>query len=85
MADRLDVDEMTSFISIIVQAEEMGMSFADVLHSQADQMRILRQYRAKEVANRMPAKMIIPLAVFIFPALIAVILGPVIPNLLDAF
>jgi len=48
-------------------------------------MRILRQYRAKEVANRMPAKMIIPLAVFIFPALIAVILGPVIPNLLDAF
>lgn len=85
MADRLDVDELTSFISIIVQAEEMGMSFADVLHSQADQMRILRQYRAKEVANRMPAKMIIPLAVFIFPALIAVILGPVIPNLLDAF
>lgn len=85
MADRLDVDELTSFISIIVQAEEMGMSFADVLHSQADQMRIMRQYRAKEIANRMPAKMIIPLAIFIFPALIAVILGPVIPTLMNAF
>lgn len=85
MANRLDVDELTSFISIIVQAEEMGMSFADVLHSQADQMRIMRQYRAKEVANRMPAKMIIPLAIFIFPALIAVILGPVVPTLLNAF
>jgi tight adherence protein C len=85
MAGRLDVDELTSFISIIVQAEEIGMSFADVLHSQADQMRIMRQYRAKEIANRMPAKMIIPLAIFIFPALIAVILGPVIPTLLNAF
>ncbi|MEN6571695.1 MAG: type II secretion system F family protein [Anaerolineaceae bacterium] len=85
MADRLDVDELTSFISIIVQAEEMGMSFADVLHSQADQMRIMRQYRAKEIANRMPAKMIIPLAIFIFPALIAVILGPVVPTLMNAF
>ena len=79
------VDELTSFISIIVQAEEIGMSFADVLHSQADQMRIMRQYRAKEIANRMPAKMIIPLAIFIFPALIAVILGPVIPTLMNAF
>ncbi len=85
MSDRLNVDELTSFIAIIIQAEEMGMSFADVLHSQADQMRILRQYRAKEIANKMPAKMIIPLAVFIFPALIAVILGPVIPTLMDAF
>jgi len=85
MADRLEVDELTSFISIIVQAEEIGMSFADVLHSQADQMRIMRQYRAKEIANRMPAKMIIPLAIFIFPALIAVILGPVIPTLMNAF
>ncbi len=85
MSDRLDVDDLTSFIAIIVQAEEMGMSFADVLHSQAAQMRILRQFRAKEIANKMPAKMIIPLAIFIFPALIAVILGPIIPTLFNLF
>jgi len=85
LSSRLDVDDLTSFIAIIVQAEEMGMSFADVLHSQAEQMRILRQYRAKEIANKMPAKMIIPLAIFIFPALIAVILGPIIPTLFDLF
>ena len=85
MSERLDVDELSSFIAIIVQAESMGMSFADVLHSQAKQMRILRQYRAKELANKMPAKMIIPLAAFIFPALIAVILGPIVPTLLDLF
>lgn len=85
MSNRLDVDELSSFIAIIIQAESMGMSFADVLHSQAKQMRILRQFRAKEIANTMPAKMIIPLAVFIFPALIAVILGPIIPTILDLF
>jgi tight adherence protein C len=85
MSDRLDVDELSSFIAIIIQAESMGMSFADVLHSQAKQMRVLRQYRAKEIANKMPAKMIIPLAAFIFPALIAVILGPIIPTILDLF
>lgn len=85
MSERLDVDELSSFIAIIIQAESMGMSFADVLHSQAKQMRVLRQYRAKEIANKMPAKMIIPLAAFIFPALIAVILGPIIPTILDLF
>jgi tight adherence protein C len=85
MSKRLDVDELTSFVAIIVQAESMGMSFAEVLHSQAKQMRILRQFRAKEIANTMPAKMIIPLAVFIFPALIAVILGPIVPTILNLF
>jgi tight adherence protein C len=85
MSERLSVDDLTRFISIIIQAENMGMSYADVLHSQAVQMRILRQYRAREIANRLPAKMIIPLAILIFPALIAVILGPVIPTFLDLF
>ncbi len=85
LADRVEVDDLSSFIAIIIQAENMGMSFADVLHSQAEQMRVLRQYRAKEIANQMPAKMIIPLALFIFPALIAVILGPVLPTIMDLF
>jgi tight adherence protein C len=85
MADRLSVDDLSRFIAIITQAETMGMSYADVLHSQAGQMRTLRQFRAREIANRLPAKMIVPLAVLIFPALIAVILGPVIPTLMNLF
>lgn len=85
MAGRLDVEEISSFVAIIIQAEGIGMSFAEVLHSQAKQMRILRQYRAKEIANKMPAKMIVPLAILIFPALIAVILAPMIPTLMNLF
>lgn len=85
MSNRLDVDDLTRFIAIIVQAEKIGMSYADVLHSQALQMRVLRQYRAREIANKLPAKMIVPLAVLILPAIFAVILGPVIPTLFSLF
>ena len=85
MSDRLGVDDLTQFIAIIIQAEKIGLSYADVLHSQAAQMRVLRHMRAKEIANRLPAKMIIPLVIFIFPAMIAVILGPAIPVLLGLF
>jgi tight adherence protein C len=85
MSERLDVEDLTRFIAIIIQAEKVGMSYADVLHSQAIQMRVLRQYRAREIANKLPAKMILPLALLIFPALLAVILGPVIPTLFNLF
>lgn len=85
LSTRVDVDEISSFIAIIIQAESIGMSFSEVLASQAKQMRILRQFRAKEIANMMPAKMIIPVAIFIFPALIEVIIGPLIPIIMNLF
>lgn len=85
MSDRLDVEDLSRFISIIIQAETLGMSYADVLHSQAGQLRVLRQYRAREISSRLPAKMIIPLALLIFPALITVILAPILPTLFNLF
>ncbi len=84
LAGRVDVEELTQFVAILVQAERIGMSYADVLHSQADQMRVLRQLRMREIANKLPAKMIIPLVLFIFPAIMVVLLGPAIPLLLGA-
>jgi tight adherence protein C len=77
---RVDITELSSFIALILQSEAMGMSIADVLSSQAEQMRVYRQYRAKEIAQQLPAKMMIPLVLFIFPALWAVILGPMLPS-----
>ena len=85
MSNRLDVDDLSNFIAIIVQAEKIGMSYAEVLHSQALQMRVMRQYRAREIANKLPAKIIIPLALFIFPAILIVILAPAFPRLLSIF
>jgi len=85
MSNRLDVDDLSRFVAIIIQAEKVGMSYADVLHSQAMQMRIQRQFRAKEIANKLPGKMLLPIVFFIFPAMLAVILGPSIPSILDLF
>ena len=85
MRNRLDVSDLSQFISIIIQAEKIGMSYAVVLHSQALQLRVQRQVRAREIANKLPAKMLIPVVLFIFPALIAVILGPSIPIIMDMF
>jgi tight adherence protein C len=85
MRNRLDVNDLSQFIAILIQAEKIGMSYADVLHSQALQLRVLRQVRAREIANKLPAKMLIPVILFIFPALIAVILGPAIPIIMGMF
>ena len=85
MSNRLDVDDLTRFVAIIIQAEKVGMSYSEVLHSQALQMRVQRQFRAREIANKLPGKMLIPIVILIFPALLAVILGPSIPSIMDLF
>ena len=82
MRDRVDIPELSSFVSVVVQSEALGMNIVEVLRSQSQQMRIFRQLRAKELAQQMPARMMVPLALFVFPALFAVILGPFFPLLL---
>ncbi len=83
LADRLDVPELSSFVAFVLQTEQLGTSIVDTLHSQADQMRIDRRYKAQEQAQKIPTKMILPMVFLIFPALMAIILGPVIPMLLN--
>jgi tight adherence protein C len=60
MADRLGVAELSSFVAVIIQSDQMGMSIADALHSQAEQMRIERRFRAQEAARKVPLKMLFP-------------------------
>jgi tight adherence protein C len=85
LAERVDVREITSFVALIIQTEQLGMSISDTLHAQAEQMRIERRHRAQEQAQKAPIKMLIPMALLIFPALLAVILGPAIPTLIEVF
>ena len=84
-SDRLEIREVSSFVALILQTEQLGMSISDTLHAQADQMRIERRFRAQEQAQKAPIKMLIPMAILIFPALLAVILGPAIPTLMEVF
>lgn len=85
LAERLDVSELSSFVSIIVQSDQLGMSISDTLHALAGQMRIEYRFKAQEEARKMPIKIMIPLVFLIFPAMLIVILGPSIPSLIGLF
>jgi len=76
MADRLGIAEMTSFVAAIIQSEQLGVSMAKVLRIQADQMRLKRRQFAEEQAHKAPIKMIIPMALLIFPSIMIIILVP---------
>jgi tight adherence protein C len=76
MARRVDVPDVSSFITALVQADQLGVGIANVLRVQSDQMRVRRAQRARETAQKMPVKMMLPLVLFIFPALFLVIMGP---------
>jgi tight adherence protein C len=80
---RTGVEDIATFVAVILQAEELGVSVAKVLHIHAGQMRILRRYRAEEQARQATIKMLFPLIFLIFPATLAVILGPAVPQLLS--
>lgn len=85
MVDRLDVAELSSFVAVILQSDQLGMSISDTLQSQAKQMREERRFRAQEQARKMPLKMLMPMVFFIFPAILIVILGPLIPMVSQIF
>jgi tight adherence protein C len=76
MGERVGLQDLTTFINAVVQAESMGTSIAAVLRVQADQMRMKRRQRAEQQAQAAPIKMMFPLVLFIFPTMFIVILGP---------
>lgn len=85
LSGRTDVTEISSFVSLIVQAEQLGMSISQTVNSMAEQMRIERRFKAQEEARKLPNKILFPLVFFIFPSMIAVILGPSLPAIVDLF
>ena len=84
MADRIGVPEMTSFVAAVIQSEQLGVSMARVLRIQADQMRIRRRQRAEEEAHKAPIKMLIPMALLIFPSICIVLMTPAFLRLLTS-
>jgi tight adherence protein C len=85
MATRTGVSELNTFVAILIQSSALGVSIAQVLHTQAAQMRTRRRQRAEELARQAGIKMVIPLALCVFPAILVVILGPSIPAFLSFF
>ena len=82
---RTDVPQLSALVAVLLQADQLGFSISDTLHSQAEQLRIRRRQRAQELARSAPFKMLFPMVFFIMPATFAVVLGPAIPQILAAF
>jgi tight adherence protein C len=75
---RIQLPELKSCVSAIVQSTEMGSSVAATLKLQAEEIRRARFHRAERKAARAPSIMLIPIALFILPAVFIIIFTPVI-------
>ncbi len=84
MADRIGLAEMTSFVAAVIQSELLGVSMAKVLRIQSDQMRVRRRQAAEEEAHKAPVKMLIPMALLIFPSLMIVLMTPALLRLMNS-
>ncbi|MDI9480027.1 MAG: type II secretion system F family protein [Syntrophomonadaceae bacterium] len=83
MADRIKVDDISTFLGSVIQADQLGVSITNVMRIQSQQVRENRRMRAEEAAQKAPIKILIPLVLFIFPTILVVLLGPAIISLMD--
>jgi tight adherence protein C len=81
LAERVPAPEVSAFVRSVVQAEQLGISLGRILRVQAADSRLRRQAAAEERAMKAPIKMLFPTALFIFPAMFVVILGPAFLNI----
>jgi len=74
---RINVDEVKSLGSLLQQTEELGTSLSNALRVFSDEIQARRLLRAEERAHSLPVKLVLPLAFFVFPAVLVVVLMPV--------
>ena len=84
-AERLGIDDARALATMLRQAEDMGVSLGETLTVFSQDMRAKRMLRAEEKALALPAKLTVPLILFIFPCLMGVLLLPVIFRMTKVF
>lgn len=85
MAERTGVEMVHAFANVVQQSMQFGTSMAQALTTYADEMRTYRETKAEEMANKLPVKMSAVLAAFIMPALLLMILGPIMIRFVRSF
>lgn len=83
LTQRTENDDIRAWVNMMIQTDKFGTSIADSLRIHSDTLRTQRRQRAEEAAAKLTVKMIIPLALFIFPAMFVVVLGPVMIMFVD--
>jgi tight adherence protein C len=85
LSQRCDVDDLTTLVGALIQADELGVRIGTVLRIQSEQMREKRRQRAREAAMKAPIKLLFPLMIFIFPTIFVILLGPAFIQMMDIF
>lgn len=83
MAERTQVEDLSTFVAVLIQSNMLGVSISQVLHTQADQMRLKRRQHAEELAHAATVKIVVVLVFLVLPSLFIVILGPAAPRIFD--
>jgi tight adherence protein C len=81
---RIRIDEVRSLGSLLHQTEELGTKLSDALRVFSEEMRARRLLRAEEKAHALPVKLVLPLAFFVFPVMLLVVLMPVFIRIFTA-
>ena len=76
MAARIAMTEFNSFVAILISADQMGASIGKILRQQSDQIRVERMLRAEKAGAAAAQKVLLPLVLFILPAVMLMIFGP---------
>lgn len=85
LGERLGIEEATMLATLLHQSAELGTSLTQSLRIYSDEMRHKRMSRAEEKAYALPAKLVVPLTLFVFPVLILTLLYPAAIRLIGAF
>ncbi len=84
MADRCDINDITSFVTVLIQSASFGTSIADALRVYAGEMRDKRVMRAEEKANVLPTKLTVGTMMFCVPPLLIILIGPSLFGIAEA-
>jgi tight adherence protein C len=85
LRERTEIGELSTFAMALIQADTIGSPVSDVLQTHASEMRLVRRQRARESAAKLPVKLLFPLLLTIFPALMIIVIGPAVISIIDAF
>ena len=83
LSERCGIDDLKSLVAMLIQADHFGTSIAKAVRVYADSLRTKRRQRAEQAAQKAAVKLLMPLALFLFPTLFIIILGPAGLNLMD--
>lgn len=85
LCDATNLDELKTFASALVQAEQLGIPINNVMHAQSEQLRVERSQQAKEKGMKASIKMLLPMLLFIFPVVFIILMGPTVMNIIETF